>query len=50
MIAAQKAESKNEETQDSVRVRAAVTTKPVEGLAELKHQITQLMAGLTQMR
>ena len=35
-------------SQDWERVRAAVTTKPVEGMAKLKHQITQLMAVLTQ--
>ena len=33
---------------DWVRARAALTTKPVEGTAKLKHQITQLMAALTQ--
>ena len=48
MIAAQMAESENEETWDQNRVRATVTTNPVERMAELKHQITQLMAALTQ--
>ena len=50
MIVAQKAESENEEIWNWVRVRAAVTTKPVDGMAELKHQISQLMAALTQTR
>ena len=50
MIAAPKVESKNEETWDWVQVRAVVTTKPVEGLAELKNQIAQLVAALTQTR
>ena len=31
MVAAHKAESKNEEAQDKVQARSAVTTKPVEG-------------------
>ena len=35
MVAAQKAESKNEETQERVRVRATVTTDLVEGMARL---------------
>ena len=41
MVAAQKTE-----TQDQVRLRAMVTTEPVEGMAELKQQIVQLMAAL----
>ena len=48
MIAAQKAESENEETWDWVRVRAVITTEPVEGTAVLKHQIAQLIVALTQ--
>ena len=37
MIAAQKVESRNAETQEWIRVKATVITKPVEGMAELKH-------------
>ena len=48
MIAAQKVGSENEETWDQIWVRATVTTKPVERTAELKHQITQIMAARTQ--
>ena len=44
MVAAQKAESENEET------RAAVTTDPGERMAELSQQITKLMTTLTQTR
>ena len=36
MVAAQKAESKNEEIQDKVRARAAVITDPEEGTTELR--------------
>ena len=48
MIASKMVESENEETWDWARMRATVTTKPVEGIAELKHQITQLITALTQ--
>ena len=48
MIAAQKVESENEETQYHVRVRATVITKAVEGMAKLKHQIAKLKAALTE--
>ena len=43
MIATQKVESENELTWDQVRKMAMVTT--MEGMAELKHQSAQLMAG-----
>ena len=49
-IPAQKVECKKEETQDWARARTVVTTKPVKGMAKLKHQISQLMAALTQTR
>ena len=48
MVAARKAESENEETQEKVRARAAVTSNPGEGTAELGQQIAKLMAALTQ--
>ena len=48
MIAAHKAESKNEEAHHKVRPRPAVTTKPVEGTKELENQIAKLMAALTR--
>ena len=49
MITAHKAESKNEEDQDKVRARSAVTTKPVEGTTQLENQIARLMmAALTR--
>ena len=35
MVAAQKVESENEETQEKVRARATLTTDPGEGKAEL---------------
>ena len=47
MVAAHKAESKNEEIQDKVRARAAVTTDLGEGMAELGQQIAKLTATLT---
>ena len=47
MIAAPEVENKNEETQDRIRARTTLTTKPVEEMAELKHQIAQLMPSLT---
>ena len=46
MVAAHKAESENEEVQEKVRARAAVTINPGEGTTELEHQITKLMATL----
>ena len=48
MIAAYKAESKNQEAQDKVRAKSAVTTEPVEGTTELRNQIARLMATLTR--
>ena len=48
MVAACKAESKNEEVQDKVQARSAVTTKSVEGASELGNQIARLMAALTR--
>ena len=39
MVAAWKAKSKNKETQDWVRTKAAVTTELVEGTAELIQQL-----------
>ena len=50
MIAGQKVESENKETQDQIRVRTTMTTEPVEGMAKLKHQIAQWKAALTQTR
>ena len=44
MVAATKAESKNEETQEKVRVRAIMTSDPWEGMAVLSQQIAKLMA------
>ena len=49
MVAAQKARGKNEESQDQMRTMVAVTTEPVACAAELKQQITQLMAALTKV-
>ena len=48
-MVAQKAESKKEETQEQVRTKAAVTTELVEGMAQLKQQIAQLMTALTKV-
>ena len=48
MIAAHKAESKNEEAHDKVRARPAMTTEAVEGTTELANQIRKLMAALTR--
>ena len=48
MVAAFKVESKNEEAQDKVWARSAVTTKPVDGANELGNQIASLMAALTR--
>ena len=48
MITAHKVETKNEEVQDKVRARSAVTTEPVEGTTELGNQIARLMAALTR--
>ena len=47
MVAAQKAESKNEEILDKVRARAAMGTDSREGATELGQQIARLMAALT---
>ena len=48
MVAAHKAETKNEEAQDKVWARSAVITEPVEGASELGNQIARLMAALTR--
>ena len=48
MVATQKAESENEETQERVRARAMVTTNFGERTAKLVQQIAKLMAALTQ--
>ena len=50
MVATQKVESKNEETQERVRARAMVTTDLGEGTANPSQQIAKLMATLTQTR
>ena len=50
MVAAQMAESESEETQERVRAKAIVTTKPGEGMNKLGQQIAQLMTALTQTR
>ena len=47
MVAARKAERGNEETQEKVRARAAVTSNQGENIAELSQQIAKLMAALT---
>ena len=43
MVAAQKVESKNEETWEKVRARATVTTNLREGMEQLSEQIAKLM-------
>ena len=48
MVAAWKAGSETEENWERVRARAMVTTEPGERTAELRQQIGQLMATLTQ--
>ena len=48
MVTAHKVESKNEEAQDKVRARSAVTTESAEGTTELGNQIARLMAALTR--
>ena len=48
MIAAHKAESKNEEACDRIRARSPVTTEPVEDTTELEYQIAKLLADLTR--
>ena len=48
IVAARKAESKTEKTQEKVRARAMVTSDLGEGMAELSQQIAKLMAALTQ--
>ena len=48
MVAARKAVSENEETQERVRARAMMTTDLGEGMAKLGWQIAKLMAELTQ--
>ena len=49
MVATQKAESENEETQDQVNTKATIAIEPVEGDTKLNQQIAQLMAALTQV-
>ena len=48
MVAAHKVESKNEEAQDKVWARSAMTTKPVDRVSELGNHIAKLMAALTR--
>ena len=48
MVVAHKAESENEEAQDKVWARSAMTIYPVEGAFELGNQIARLMAALTR--
>ena len=48
MVAAQKAESKNEEIWDKVRARSPVVTDSGEGTTELGLQIAKLIAALTK--
>ena len=48
MVTAHKVDSKNEEAQDKVQARSAVTTIPVEAATELGNQIARLMAALTR--
>ena len=48
MVTACKVENKDEEAQDKVQARSAVTTEPVEGASELGNQIARLMAVLTR--
>ena len=48
MVTAHKVESENEEAQDKVWARSAVTTKPVEGATELGNQIARLMTALAR--
>ena len=49
MVTAHKVESENEEAQDKVWARSAVTTEPVEGATELGNKIARLMAALTRV-
>ena len=48
MVAAYKAESKNEEIWDKVRARTVVATESREGMAKLGQQIARLMAALAK--
>ena len=48
MVAAHKAESKNEKAQYKVQARSAMTTEPVEGASDLGNQIARLMAAQTR--
>ena len=48
MVAALKIKSENEEIQDKVRARAAVTTDSGKGTTELGQKIAKLMAALTR--
>ena len=50
MVTTWKAKSENEETWETVKARAVVTTDPGEGSAELRQQIAKLMTTLTQNR
>ena len=50
MVATQKVESKNEETWEKVRARAAMTTDLGKEMAELGQQIAKLMTTLIQTR
>ena len=48
MVATQKVESENEDTQEKVRARVTMITDPGEGTAKLGKQIAKLMTALTQ--
>ena len=50
MVAVQKVESENEETQEKVRARATVTTDLEEGMTDLGQQTAKLVATLTQTK
>ena len=48
MVTAHNVVNENEEVQDKVQAKSAVTTEPVEGATELGNQIARLMAALTR--
>ena len=50
MVATQKAKIEIEETWETVRAKAMVTTDPGEGMAKLGQQIPKIMATLTQSK
>ena len=45
MFAAHKVESETEEAQDKIRAKSALITESVDHSAELRNQITRLMAA-----